>query len=66
MSADWVLSMTVRLPFVTLRRDDFYLREGASQRASGLLGLLAGGIAYFVVGMLNKTELEPDVLERCF
>ena len=31
-----------------------------------VLGLLAGGIAYFVVGMLNKNDLEPDVLEKCF
>ena len=31
-----------------------------------VLGLLAGGIAYFVVGMLNKNDPEPDVLEKCF
>ena len=31
-----------------------------------VLGLIAGGIAYFAVGMLNKTELDQDVLENCF
>ena len=31
-----------------------------------VLGLLAGGIAYFVVGMLNKNEPDADVLEKCF
>ena len=29
-------------------------------------GLIAGGIAYFAVGMMNKKELDPDVLENCF
>jgi len=31
-----------------------------------VLGLLAGGIAYFIVGMLNKNEPDADVLEKCF
>lgn len=31
-----------------------------------VLGLIAGGIAYFAVGTLNKNELDPDVLENCF
>ena len=31
-----------------------------------VLGLLVGGIAYFAVGMLNKKDPDPDVLERCF
>jgi sodium/pantothenate symporter len=31
-----------------------------------VLGLLAGGIAYFVVGMLNKSEPDAEMLEKCF
>ena len=31
-----------------------------------VLGLIAGGIAYFAVGMMNNKELDPDVLENCF
>ena len=31
-----------------------------------VLGLIAGGIAYFAVGMLSKKELDQDVLENCF
>ena len=31
-----------------------------------VLGLLAGGIAYFIVGMLNKNEPDADMLEKCF
>ena len=31
-----------------------------------VLGLIAGGIAYFAVGMMNKKELDQDVLENCF
>ena len=31
-----------------------------------VLGLIAGGIAYFIAGSLNKKELEPDVLDKCF
>lgn len=31
-----------------------------------VLGLLVGGIAYFIVGMLNKNEPDADVLEKCF
>ena len=31
-----------------------------------VLGLLAGGIAYFIVGMLNKNEPDAAVLEKCF
>ena len=31
-----------------------------------VLGLLAGGAAYFIVGMLNKSEPDADMLEKCF
>lgn len=31
-----------------------------------VLGLLAGGIAYFAVGMLSREEPDPEMLERCF
>ena len=31
-----------------------------------VLGLIAGGIAYFVAGSLNKKDLDPDVIENCF
>ena len=31
-----------------------------------VLGLIVGGIAYFAVGMMNKSEPDPDVLEKCF
>ena len=31
-----------------------------------VLGLLVGGIAYFIAGSLNKKELDQDVLEKCF
>lgn len=31
-----------------------------------VLGLLAGGAAYFIVGMLNGNEPDADVLEKCF
>ena len=31
-----------------------------------VLGLIAGGIAYFAVGMLSKKELDQNVLENCF
>jgi sodium/pantothenate symporter len=31
-----------------------------------VLGLLVGGIAYFIVGSMNKKELDPDILEKCF
>ena len=31
-----------------------------------VLGLLAGGIAYFVAGMLNKSEPDAEMLEKCF
>ena len=31
-----------------------------------VLGLLAGGIAYFIAGSLNKKELDQDVIENCF
>jgi hypothetical protein len=28
--------------------------------------LLAGGAAYFIVGMLNKNEPDREMLEKCF
>lgn len=31
-----------------------------------VLGLLAGGVAYFIAGMLNRSEPDADVLEKCF
>lgn len=31
-----------------------------------VLGLLVGGIAYFIAGSLNKKELDQDVLDKCF
>ena len=31
-----------------------------------VLGLLAGGAAYFIVGMLNKKEPDEEMLKRCF
>ena len=31
-----------------------------------VLGLLVGGIAYFIAGSLNKKELDQDVLKKCF
>ena len=31
-----------------------------------VFGLIAGGIAYFVVGMITGKEPDPDVLEKCF
>jgi sodium/pantothenate symporter len=31
-----------------------------------VLGLLAGGIAYFVAGMIANREPDQDVLEKCF
>ena len=31
-----------------------------------VLGLLVGGIVYFAVGMMNKKDPDPDVIERCF
>jgi sodium/pantothenate symporter len=31
-----------------------------------VLGLLAGGAAYFIVGMLNKEEPDEEMLKRCF
>jgi sodium/pantothenate symporter len=31
-----------------------------------VLGLLAGGIAYFLAGVLIKREPDPEVLEKCF
>ena len=31
-----------------------------------VLGLLAGGAAYFIVGMLNKAEPDEEMLDRCF
>ena len=31
-----------------------------------VLGLLAGGIAYFIAGSLNRKDPDPDMLEKCF
>lgn len=31
-----------------------------------VLGLIAGGIAYFIAGSLNKKDLDADVLDKCF
>lgn len=31
-----------------------------------VLGLLVGGIAYFIAGSLNRKELDQDVIDRCF
>ncbi len=31
-----------------------------------VLGLIAGGVAYFAAGTLSKTDPDPDVLENCF
>lgn len=31
-----------------------------------VLGLTAGGIAYFAVGILNKKEPDPEMLDQCF
>ena len=31
-----------------------------------VFGLIAGGLAYFVVGMITGKEPDPDVLEKCF
>lgn len=31
-----------------------------------VLGLLAGGIAYFAAGMLSKKKPDPEMIEKCF
>ena len=31
-----------------------------------IVGLIVGGVAYFIVGALDKTEPDPEMLKKCF
>lgn len=57
--ASILVGLTVFIFFNQVKIAPFHIHEI-------VLGLAAGGIAYFLTGLLNKKEPDPEMLDKCF